>query len=255
MSHKQKPKISASLLTIACGLQILIIPQLGTKLLAEPLHLAQKPNLGITFVPPKDAKPANSAGGASRGARQCLELGKNPAQLITPLVPKTHQSLTVKSHPSLLIFVPEVGQGTNQAFFSIKDENNKQYYQTVLSIPEQPGIIQVALPENVPELETGRSYKWSFVVMCHNRLRPDSPLIEGRMERVELNSQLRQQIQQASPEKAASLYGRAGIWHETINTLAELRKARPEDESLKATWQNLLTSVGLEKIAHEELIN
>ena len=255
MINKQQHKISTSLLTIACSLQIFIIPGLSTKLLAEPLYVTQKQNLGVTFVPPSDAKPANSVGGASRGNSQCLEQAKSQDKPVTPLIPKTHQSLTVKSHPSFLVFVPEIGQKTNKAFFSIRDENNKHYYQTFLSIPEQPGIIRVALPENLPGLEAGKSYKWSFVVMCNNLLRPDSPMVEGMIERVELNSQLLQQIKQASPEKAASLYGSAGIWHETINILAELRETRPEDNSLKATWQALLTSVGLEKIAGEELVN
>ena len=198
--------------------------------------------------------PANSVGGASRSNGQCLEQAKSQNQSVTALIPQTHQSLTVKSHPSLLVFVPEISQKTNQAFFSIKDENNQHYYQTFLPLPKQPGIMKVALPENLPGLEAGKSYKWSFVVMCNNLLRPDSPTVEGIIERVELNSQLLQQIKQASPEKAASLYGRAGIWHGTIDTLAELREARPEDSSLKTTWQNLLLSVGLENIADAELV-
>jgi hypothetical protein len=90
--------------------------------------------------------------------------------------------------------------------------------------------------------------------MCDNKLRPDSPIIAGYIERVQPESELTAQLEGATPVEMAALYGKAGIWYETIATLAQLRKAEPQDRELMNAWNSILNSVGLEKVADARLM-
>ena len=47
----------------------------------------------------------------------------------------------------------------------------------------------------------------------------------------------------------------AGIWHDTLDTLADLKLANPNDESIQAEWNQLLESVGLEKFTEMDIIS
>lgn len=62
------------------------------------------------------------------------------------------------------------------------------------------------------------------------------------------------QLEKASPRDAWRVYGQAGIWQETLTTLAQLRRANPNDSAVAAEWEDLLKEVGLGAIAKEPLI-
>lgn len=206
----------------------------------------------VTFVPPNKSKPNDTAGGASRGQVKCPQ---DPATLspeLTPVIPESHPGLTVAAHPTLWVYLPQTS--APKAFFSIQDEKNNQVYQTTLSLPQKPGIISLPLPADTSPLEVGQVYKWSFVLMCNNVLRPDSPLAGGMIERVALQSELSRQLREATPLEQAALYGKAGIWYETLSTLAQLKQGQTQDANLRAIWSDLLTSVKLEAIADQPLI-
>jgi hypothetical protein len=52
-----------------------------------------------------------------------------------------------------------------------------------------------------------------------------------------------------------AVYAQAGIWHETLTSLADLYRKAPNNSQVVTNWRDLLTSVGLDKIAREPLIN
>jgi hypothetical protein len=64
--------------------------------------------------------------------------------------------------------------------------------------------------------------------------------------RVRPDPTLAQRIQQATPKDRVALYANAGLWYETVATLVELRRARPNDNELAQAWNKLLNSVGLD---------
>jgi len=49
------------------------------------------------------------------------------------------------------------------------------------------------------------------------------------------------------------IYAKAGIWYDALSNLAELRRRNPNDPTVIRDWQELLKSVGMEKIAQEPL--
>ena len=205
----------------------------------------------ITFEPPKTDRPVQSSGGASRGS-QCDLDAHNLEIPITPLLPTTQQGFTVASHPTLLVYVPQTT--ATKALFALRDETEEYDYQTVLPISDRSGVISLQLPQSAPDLEIGKDYQWSLVLMCDNQLRPDSPVAQGYITRVKPEFQLNKQLQVANELESAALYGEAGIWYETVATLAKLKAAKPQDNKVSATWEQFLISVGLQDIAKAQLV-
>lgn len=208
--------------------------------------------LKVTFNPPAGDKPKTTTGGASRTLEQCINQAENSALPLAALLPTSAPGLTVASHPTVLAYLPETN--ASKVFFSWQDENNQEHYQTILPIENKTGIISLTLPEDAPPLEVGKNYQWALAIMCDGRLQPDSPMIQGQIKRVEMTSSLSDRLKNANPLETAALYGEEGIWYETVATLAQLTANQPNNSNIKSNWQNLLTSVGLEKVATTPLV-
>ncbi|MBW4547305.1 MAG: DUF928 domain-containing protein [Symplocastrum torsivum CPER-KK1] len=206
----------------------------------------------VTFEPPGDGKPDNTVGGASRDSGQCLQDAITSQQTITPLMPTTNRGLTLVERPTFFVYVPQTS--AQKAFFSLKDKDESYYYQATLPMPETSGIVSLKLPADAPALEIGKSYQWSFVTICGERLAVDDPRVESQIQRIELNTEFSSQLKNLSPLERAAVYGADGIWYDTVATLAELRRSQPNDLTLAATWENLLKSVGLNAIATKPLL-
>lgn len=205
----------------------------------------------ITFDPPDRSQPRTTKGGASRGD-QCAIDSQEIVLPFMPLLPTTNHGLTTAAHPTLVAHIPDTS--AQSVFLNIQDENEEAIYQNVLPIGDRYGIVGIAVPQEAPALQTGKTYKWSVALMCNNKLRPDSPVIEGYIERIQPESELTAQLEGATPVEMAALYAKAGIWYETVATLAQLREAEPQNQELINAWDSVLDSVGLEKVANAQLM-
>ena len=91
--------------------------------------------------------------------------------------------------------------------------------------------------------------------MCYPEFDPDNPLIEGSVQRTTMEPTLESQLAEKTTAVAqAELYGAAGIWYDTVSTLAQARQSQPNDPTLAKNWEDLLVSVGLEEIATQPLL-
>lgn len=213
----------------------------------------------VLFKPPGEARPSNTIGGASRDQGVCPGDSITTSPYLTAVVPSGYNGLTTQARPSVLVYVPNTS--AERAFLSFREvvpnaQSQDNHYQTMLPIENKQGIVQIDLPEDAPELETGKTYQWSFVIMCDNRLRPDSPMVEGTVTRVSMDSKLNQELEQSTPLEQAAVYGEHGIWYDAVGTLAQLRYTDPDNSNLVTIWQDLLSSdtVGLQAIANQPLV-
>jgi hypothetical protein len=206
----------------------------------------------VSFEPPNGDRPRDTAGGASRDGGRCPQDPKNVQPYITAILPTNSYGLTVASHPTFFVYLPPTA--AQKAFFSIRDESDRDHYQTFLPLQQKSGVMAIQLPADAPPLEMGKTYKWSFAIACDSSLRPDSPLVEGQIQRVEMNSALNNQLEKATALEKAALYGKAGIWYETLSILSDLRRNQPENADIAANWADLLKSVELDAIATQPLI-
>lgn len=210
----------------------------------------------ITFRPPRDPAPKSSSGGASRdgsvGVTACTARS-GIGQSVTPVLPTSNIGFTLTEHPTVFVYVPS--NNARKAFFSIQDEDNNHVYQTDIELPKQPGVMQVKLPTSAPPLKTNKNYKWSLVMICTADLEPDSPFVSGWIRRVEYKTNIRNNQNKNITLDSVSKLADTGIWYDTLATLAQLRKSQPNNQVLAASWQDLLSSVGLNAIAREPLVN
>jgi Domain of Unknown Function (DUF928) len=248
--NRKKSAAYGSLFTLAFCLSLGFMPVFQA--MAQTVHQVRLTALKIKFEPPGRSIPKDSVGGASRNSGQCPQDSMEMDSHLMAVLPKTNQGLTVASHPTFFVYIPKTN--AEKAFFSLQDENGNEHYQAFVSIKGEDGVIKLKLPNEARDLEVGKNYRWSFAIMCDNNLRPDSPMVEGEIQRIEANSTLMGQLKKATPIETASLYASAGIWHDTLSAIADLRNLQPNDTTLTTTWESLLSSQGLDKIATKPLV-
>ncbi len=180
-------------------------------------------------------------GGAVRG--RCSNLGQN----IIALVPSTKEGIpfveqTITERPTFWFYVPY--SGLNAEFVLINNQD-KDVYSKIFPLNQQPGIIDLKLPETIPPLEQGNEYRWVFSAICNPQNRAADAIVNGKLKRIPVSPALNNQLKTASAKNRVSVYTDANLWYETLTTLAELRHNDPQDAQVKADWANVLQLMGL----------
>jgi len=202
----------------------------------------------VRFAPPGDAAPATSVSGGSRGDEGTLSPGGLGLEAIA-LLPSTQHGRTMSPRPTFFVYVPPTA--TEKVFFSIQDKEGNHHYQTTLEINGGGSIVSVTLPETAPELAIDTDYLWFFVPLdASGKLQPDSYSVTGWVKRVAA-------IPTEPDVEAISLataYAEAGVWYDTLTTLAVAQVNQPDNLTLAEEWRNLLGQVGLDAIASSPLM-
>lgn len=213
-------------------------------------------------------------GGISRGAEASASCAGGPIT-VTSLLPKTNVAKlsekeeieiekTVAARPTFFIHVSQTS--AQEAEFILKkkigeDKDGKPVYDEdkfvdqVLALPNNPGIVRISLPTNEAALEVGSSYYWTLQVICNSSDRTKDVTVDGAVQRIELDSSLANQLEKAEPRDRPAIYTEAEIWTDALSTLADLRKANPNDQQLQDDWNDLLNSVGLDTVAQATVID
>lgn len=195
------------------------------------------------------------------------EAGTTRGPNITALVPatgslKVNFGTTVSPYPTFVFNVTGVREVDNATLeFSLADRANKEIiYKTIFTIAAPAMIMRIKLPEyaNLPALAEEKNYYWSCSLVSYPDPESDTPskkTVAGWIERIKPSPALQQQLSQAaSPRDRAAIYAKNFIWYDALNTTIELRRAQPNDSSLKADWVGLLQSAGLDKILPQNVL-
>lgn len=223
-------------------------------------QIAGRLGFRVSGVRPSRARTS----GISRGA--CMLNGR-PISM-TALVPKLNPQTeaeglieiesTVSSRPTFFVHIPQ--NQAQLAEFELNDGAEDEFerqtlYYTSFTPSQQGGIMGISLPEEAPELEVGKTYQWSLRLQCDPVDRSGDVIIEGWVQRVELSPFVSRQLQFTSDRNRPLVYARAGIWQDTLTTLAQLRLENRDDLAISADWLSLLDSVNLDAIAQEPILN
>jgi Domain of Unknown Function (DUF928) len=159
--------------------------------------------------------------------------------------------LTISERPTFLFYVPYTSNLQNaNAQFTLNDSADNEIYTNPVALPSKPGVVAVSLPPNVT-LQENQTYHWYFKVSCSQQQAGNVPIyVEGGIQRIKLNPSILQQLEAATPQQKAVIYADNGIWFDSISTLVSLHRSNPNDTSIKAGWQSLLLSVGLESVSN-----
>ncbi|NJN86669.1 MAG: DUF928 domain-containing protein [Leptolyngbyaceae cyanobacterium SL_7_1] len=207
------------------------------------------------FVPPDRGLPGRREGGGTRGS--CLR-GQVP---LTALMPASNFAQTTKTSPTFFWYVPPFLAET--AEFVLLDEHDNELYHTTVQLVEDGGVVSLSLPTvkdasgtDVSLLNEGQDYHWYFSLICDPDDRSGDVFAEGWIQRVQPTLALTNRLAIARTEREqAAVYAEAGIWHDALTTLAELRRSQPSNSALLSNWITLLESVDLENIASEPIIS
>jgi hypothetical protein len=142
---------------------------------------------------PLGAPPGNHRSGAARGA--CFAADR--VRGLTALMDDSDPALTTQANPTLLFYLPfgqapfssADGQSYNatSAEFELRDVNENSALKNqkiVVSIPNKPGIVKLALPKTETALEPDKEYFWSLRIICDPNDNTANPSVSGWIKRV-----------------------------------------------------------------------
>jgi hypothetical protein len=223
-------------------------------------------------LPPNRGIAGNRSGAASRiSTREPLEESSNSNRRLTALVPEYKNSteprkfkpeltkvwgLTANEHPTLWFYNPYAQDAIARIDFVLRDRDNsvdRVVYQSSIQSPRNPGIMNVTLPETSESLAIDKLYQWELKLTM-KRQRDRVVSVKGWIQRVDLDPQLSDRINEASPDRQATLYAENGLWYDALSTLATLRQARSQDPVIQQDWKNLLKSVDLGRLANKPFV-
>jgi hypothetical protein len=214
-----------------------------------------KPSIAtkVALKLPEDIIISDSWGKPLQDASSCsLAQPSNDNKSVKAVIPATNTGLTVASHPSIFVYVPQTN--AQNGFFSIQDEESNYFYQTTIPLPKQSGVIEVHLSDEVPALEVGKNYKWSLAMICRQYLEADSPFVTGWIRRVEPNKAISNISSSQVSLDMLNKLAADGIWYDAVSTMAKLRQLHPNNRNLVVSWQRLLEHSELSAIAYEPLL-
>jgi hypothetical protein len=170
------------------------------------------------------------------------------------LMPENKIGRTVSDYPTFFFYLPQ--PSAELAEFLLLDEKGDVIYQQDMTIKNLSGVIGVSIPANtnVPPLEVGKKYTWSFSLVCDPDDRSGDKNESGVVRRVELSADILRQLETADPRQKTVIYAREGIWQDAVSNLAAARRANPNDPVFQTDWESLLNSVTLGEIAKEPIV-
>ncbi|MGA9381455.1 MAG: DUF928 domain-containing protein [Phormidium sp.] len=255
-----KLALTGKTLLVSLGLGLAIAPNLVTEVKGHNQQVTRVKNLAgevsQSYQPPDRSAPSSTAGGASRGG--CIE----SKGVLTSLMPQNNLGLTVTGYPTFFWYVPK--SSAEALEFKLLDSNNGQViYQKTLPVPENSGIVSFTIPnsELSAPLEVGKMYHWFLTMLCPPNPNEELPeksgnvIVDGWVERTELSPSLVNQLEDAAPSDRPALYAAAGIWYDSLTTLVELLRQKPDDQNLKNQWKKLLDSAGLNVIVEKPMLD
>jgi hypothetical protein len=241
----------AIVLAVALVLGLAVHGPAGVQAQLKPNSLSSKlpDRWENSFRPPRtfgSGAPINTIGGGTRG--DCEPSEKPPI----PLVPASNMGATAAGYPTFFWYMPQT-KASGMEFLLQDAENNEVYRveytldQSTGGVTDTPKIMSLTLPAfaNISPLAIGQEYRWSLALICRAADRSGDLVVESGIKRIATNPALAQQIQRATPQDRVGLYADARLWHETVGTLLQLRRDRPNNQEVETAWQKLLQSAGL----------
>lgn len=206
------------------------------------------PSYTLNFTPPNKGQSAGNGTKKPRlsAARKLGNLQAIVPQVATetyPLQRPIHRGYTLNSYPVFWLTYnsQDRPQETIEISIEIRDSKsngqNYFYQENISKIDNSQAEIAVKLPQNAPPLVTGTEYQWKFIASKDGIIVGEAI---GYIEKVDLPAEASEKLSDASLERKAEIYAQWGIWHDLLDTLAQLQEEYPQDSRFQNAWDNLL---------------
>ncbi|KAM3100315.1 DUF928 domain-containing protein [Phormidesmis sp. 146-12] len=210
--------------------------------------VAQK-KANLRYTPPKlpsRGRPRNTQGAASRGGEEVAVVQ------VKLLAPTDHMGQTTLGHPSFFWYVSGASQFPVE--FALFERGVAKPMFVKRMAVKQAGIIKLEMPQNLPELQPGKDYRWSISIVQFPTMISLNPVSQSFVTRVELTAdQAKKLATITSGRDRASFYADAGIWYDALAAIATDYLNKPTDPNLRADLVTLLNQIGLPQVLEQKL--
>lgn len=174
---------------------------------------------------------------------------------LTALMPSSNIGVTLADYPTFFFYIPDVNLEGVEGEFILKNQDHQTIYKEIVALTAGDSIVRVELTPTpaLPPLEVGKSYYWIFTILLDKVDRSGNTDVAGWIKRVEPNSLIKNQLVAATDKAQPGIYASNGIWYEAVTSLANLRCASPNDQTILSNWKSLLQQVELPEIATKPL--
>lgn len=205
---------------------------------AKNIEFQLKKGNVIHVTPSGIGAPSNRAQGATR-KENCLS-----GEKVVSLIRDNELGLTATERPSILFYLPPTSAPNIQ--ITLEDGVSKLYTRTVKT-PAKTGFVQFKFSDftDSPALIPGKTYQWTFTLICDPQDPSANVTVSGSIQRIELDPILINELRTAKPSDRVALYANNGLWYDTMATLVEALQSNPNDPQLAKSWRELLKSVEL----------
>ncbi|MBD2419535.1 DUF928 domain-containing protein [Anabaena cylindrica FACHB-243] len=202
----------------------------------------------LDYKPPKseDEPPPTKPLGTRPGCK---------SEQMTAFKPKYDLGLTINERPTFWVYVPYSAKLPHSARLIIWNGQQNKVYETSFQLKNTPGIIGVRLPENAPNLVSGKTYGWDFWFSTDEN--NCKYYVNWWIKRVQVSDDLEKKINQAKTVRdRLIIYAEYGVWHDLFTDLAELYRIQPQNPQVQADWKTLLRDkdVDLDKFISEPIV-
>ncbi len=164
---------------------------------------------------------------------------------LTALVPASNWGKTTKKHPIFWFYVPSSLDSATEIEFVFQDEDRNHLWQQKLSTQKTSNYLNVSLPQEQPELEIGKWYRWYLKIYCDPEKRYPPKFVYGWVKRVSIDYALESELNN-SQQQPYEIYGKAGIWFDAINSLLKSKDSNAKSLYFQQNWQQLIQAKGVE---------
>jgi hypothetical protein len=166
-------------------------------------------------------------------------------------------SLTTDENPVLWVYVYPSDDPTTELSLRLygTDPQTQEllFVRQTFEMPTEAGLMAMPLlPDGDEPLLLDTPYEWALFIQSEDDL-ASIPLSSGWVERTAVADDLMTQIETAEGLDAIALYAEAGLWHNTIDELIELRQTS-DDPAITQAWNDVLSDAGLEAIAIDPIL-
>lgn len=234
-----------SVQAFASGLWLGQSARSGSYAVASPV--AQN-KAGLRYTPPKlpsRGRLRSTQGAASRGSEEVAVVQ------VKLLAPTDHIGQTTSGHPSFFWYVS--GSSRFPIEFALFERGvAKPIFVQQMSV-KQAGIIKLEMPQNLPQLQPGKDYRWSISIVQFPTMISLNPISQSFVTRVNLTSDQAKQLNSiTSSRDRASFYADAGIWYDALEAIATDYLNKPTNPTLRADLVTLLNQIGLPQVLEQK---
>lgn len=184
------------------------------------------------------------------GTRSGCAMNHRP---LTALIPQSSYAKTTKAFPTLLFYVPSSSQ-PRVLDFVVRNQNDELVYEQTLTVEQSSGLIHLTFPSSEKaKLKSNQDYHWYLSLVCNANNRSEDITVQGWIRRVDNDVNFANELNQMSPLQQVQQYQEAGIWHDALYNLAQLRCNDPDNQQIMQQWHSILQSEGLDYIAQEQV--